>query len=99
MLSAAYRPEQKDVFFEKDLNRKHFFEKYPYVELSAMKKRFGKKTTDQCKTLLLRKLLNYRLEKESGKLLITICISKIGSVETIETVLNFDQKDWPDFVD
>ena len=46
-----------------------------------------------------RKLLNYRLEKESEKLLITTCISKIGSVETIEIVLNFDQKDWPDFVD
>ena len=26
-------------------------------------------------------------------------MSKIGSVETIEMVLNFDQKDWPDFVD
>ena len=37
-------------FFEKDLDRKHFFEKNPHVELSAMKKRFRKKTTDQCKT-------------------------------------------------
>ena len=26
-------------------------------------------------------------------------MSKIGSVETIEMVLNFDQKYWPDFVD
>ena len=26
-------------------------------------------------------------------------MSKIGSAETIEMVLNFDQKDWPDFVD
>ena len=25
MLSAAYRSERKDVFFEKDLDRKHFF--------------------------------------------------------------------------
>ena len=31
--------------------------------------------------------------------MITTGISKIGSVETIEIVLNFDQKDWPDFVD
>ena len=46
-----------------------------------------------------QKLLNYRLEKESKKLLITTGISKIGSVETIEIVLNFDQKYWPDFVD
>ena len=29
----------------------------------------------------------------------TTCISKIGSVETIEIVLNFDQKDWFDFAD
>ena len=29
----------------------------------------------------------------------TTCISKIGSVETIEIVLNFDQKDWLDFAD
>ena len=46
-----------------------------------------------------RKLLNYRFEKESKKRLITTCMSKIGSVETIEINLNFDQKDWPDFVD
>ena len=45
------------------------------------------------------KVLNCRLEKESEKLLITTGISKIGSVETLEIVLNFDQKDWPDFVD
>ena len=44
------------------------------------------------------KLLNYSLEKESEKLLITTCISKIGSIESIEVVLNFDQKNWPDFV-
>ena len=50
MLSAAYRSERKMAFFEKDLDRKHFFEKYPHVELSAMKKRFRKKaSTDQCK--------------------------------------------------
>ena len=42
---------EKMFFYEKDLDRKHFFEKYPHVELSAMKKRFRKKTTDQCKTL------------------------------------------------
>ena len=43
--------------------------------------------------------MNYRLEKVSEKLLITNCISKIGSVETIEIVLNFDQKDPSNFVD
>ena len=43
ILSAAYRSERKDVFFEKDLKRKHFFEKYRHVELSALKKRFRKK--------------------------------------------------------
>ena len=43
--------------------------------------------------------MNYRLKRENEKLLITTCISKIGSVETIEIVLNFDKKDWPDFVD
>ena len=46
-----------------------------------------------------QKPLNYRLKKESEKLLITTCISKIGSVESIEVVLNFGQKDWPDFMD
>ena len=46
----------------------------------------------------MSKLLNYSLEKESEKLLITTCISKIGSIESIEVVLNFDQKNWPDFV-
>ena len=44
MLSEAYRSERKMAFFEKDLNRKHFFEKYPYVELSAMKKDLEKKS-------------------------------------------------------
>ena len=39
MLSAAYRSERKNIFFEKDLDRNHFFEKYPHVELSAMKKK------------------------------------------------------------
>ena len=43
--------------------------------------------------------MNHRLEKESEKLLITTCISKLGSAETIEIVLNFDKKDWPHFVD
>ena len=33
----------EDVFFGKDLDRKHFFEKYSHVELSTMKKRFRKK--------------------------------------------------------
>ena len=41
--------------------------------------------------------MNYRLEKESKKLLITTCISKIGTVETVELVYNFDQKNWFDF--
>ena len=51
---------------------------------------------------LRQKLLNYRLksiETDSEKLLISYCISKIGSVKTIEIVLNFDQKDWLDFLD
>ena len=51
---------------------------------------------------LRQKLLNYRLksiETDSEKLLISYCISKIGSVKTIEIVLNFDQKDWLDFSD
>ena len=51
---------------------------------------------------LCQKLLNYRLksiETDSEKLLISYCISKIGSVKTIEIVLNFDQKDWLDFSD
>ena len=44
-----------------------------------------------------RKLLNYRLERESEKLLITTWSSKIGAVETVELVHNFDQKNWFDF--
>ena len=44
-----------------------------------------------------RKYLNYRLEKESEKLLITTCISKIGTIETVELVYNFDKKNWFDF--
>ena len=51
---------------------------------------------------LRQKLLNYRLksiETDSEKPLISYCISKIGSVKTIEIVLNFDQKDWLDFSD
>ena len=51
---------------------------------------------------LRQKLLNYRLksiETDSEKFLISYCISKIGSVKTIEIVLNFDQKDWLDFSD
>ena len=51
---------------------------------------------------LRQNLLNYRLksiETDSEKLLISYCISKIGSVKTIEIVLNFDQKDWLDFSD
>ena len=32
----------KMFFFEKDLDRKHFFEKYRHVELSAIKKDLGK---------------------------------------------------------
>ena len=51
---------------------------------------------------LRQKLLNYRLksiETDSEKLLISYCVSKIGSVKTIEIVLDFDQKDWLDFSD
>ena len=35
-------PNVRIFFFEKDLDRNHFFEKYPHVELSTMKKRFKK---------------------------------------------------------
>ena len=40
MVSAAYRSERKDIFFEKYSYRNHFFffEKYPHTELSAIKK-------------------------------------------------------------
>ena len=51
---------------------------------------------------LRQKLFNYRLksiETDSEKLLISYCVSKIGSVKTIEIVLDFDQKDWLDFSD
>ena len=51
-------------------------------------------STDQT---FCRKLLNYRLEKKSEKLLITICISKIGTVETVKLVYKFDKKNWFDF--
>ena len=51
-------------------------------------------STDQT---FCQKLLNYRLEKESVKLLITTSISKIGTVKTVELVYNFDQKNWFDF--
>ena len=51
MIRSAHRSERTDTFFEKDLDRKHFFEKYPIVELLAMKKRFKKKTIKSCKTL------------------------------------------------
>ena len=50
MLCAAYRSKRKGIFFRKDLDRNHFFEKNPHVELPAMKKRL-KKTTNHCKTL------------------------------------------------
>ena len=45
MVSAAYRSECKDIFFETYLDRNifFFFEKYPHIELSAMKKRLKKK--------------------------------------------------------
>ena len=51
MVSAVHRSERTDIFFGKDLSRKHFFDKYPMVELSAIRKRFRKKATDSCKTL------------------------------------------------
>ena len=47
---------------------------------------------------LCRKLLSYRIENESGKPLIAFCIRKIGTVETIEIVFNFDQAHWFDFL-
>ena len=40
---------------------------------------------------LRRKLLNHRIEQKSDKLLIAIYISKIGNLETIELVYNFDK--------
>ena len=49
---------------------------------------FSKMTSDDQTSR--RKLLNYRLKKENEKRLITICISKIGSVETLQIVLNFE---------
>ena len=50
MLVQLIDPNVRIFFFEKDLDRNHFFEKYPYVELSSIKKDF-KKTIDHCKTL------------------------------------------------
>ena len=47
---------------------------------------------------LCRKLLSYRIENESDKPLIAFCIRKIGTVETIEIVFNFDQTHWFDFL-
>ena len=42
MVSAGHGSEHKNVFFEKDLDKKHFFEKYRHVELSPIKKDLGK---------------------------------------------------------
>ena len=50
MLSSAHRSERNDIFFTEDLDRKHFLQKYPNIELPSMKKRF-KKTTESCKPL------------------------------------------------
>ena len=50
MLSSAHRSEYTDIFFTKDLDRRHFLQKYPNIELSSMKKRF-KKATESCKSL------------------------------------------------
>ena len=50
MLSSAHRSEYADIFFTKDLDRRHFLQKYPNIELSSMKKRF-KKATESCKSL------------------------------------------------
>ena len=51
-MTKNFRMKWLRCFFEKDLDRKHFFEKYPHVQLSAgKKKRFRKKTTNLCKTL------------------------------------------------
>ena len=44
MLSSAHRSEYTDIFFTKDLDRRHFLQKYPNIELSSMKKRFKKAT-------------------------------------------------------
>ena len=42
--------------------------------------------------ILCWELLNYRIERENEKLLITLRISKIGAIKTIEIVINFDEK-------
>ena len=36
--------------------------------------------------------------KRNWKALITMCISKIGNIETVETVLNFDEENWLGFL-
>ena len=50
MLVQLIDPNVRMFFFEKDLDRNRFFEKYPYVELSSIKEDF-QKTIDHCKTL------------------------------------------------
>ena len=75
MISSAQRSERDDIFLDKNMDRKHFSEKY---ELSAMKNTFKNKKkafTDTCKSLVFtlkmtidqafcRKLLNYKIEKK-----------------------------------
>ena len=42
--------------------------------------------------ILHPKHLNYRIERKNEKLLITLCVSKIEVIKTIEIALNFDEK-------
>ena len=41
-----------------------------------------------------RIILNYRVKCEHENLRLFICVFKIGSVETIELMFNFDRKNW-----
>ena len=75
MISSAHRSEHDNIFLDKNMDRKHFSEKY---ELSTMKNTFKNKKrafTNTCKTLVFtlkmtidqafhRKLLNYKIEKK-----------------------------------
>ena len=52
-MTKNFRMKWLRCFFEKDLDRKHFFEKYPHVQLSAGKKKdLGKKQPTYVKLYL-----------------------------------------------
>ena len=50
-------------------------------------------------SILLQKVLGFKVERESDKLTVSSCVSKTECIETINIVLNFDQKNWLGFVD